>query len=102
MKVTFSSTALAALCNSELHLAERWGAEAGRAIGRRLLDLAAIDFDHLEDLPDVDVSSDGAREVMISFVPIVIEAEIIVGKSAGRPPADGDCIVITRLAVLGR
>ena len=99
MNLTFRSAALAALCNSEQRLIERWGAEAGRAVGRRLLDLAAIDADHLEGLPDVNVSTDGTRETTISFGSIVVEGEITRGTRAAEAAADADGIVITRVGV---
>lgn len=102
MNVTFRSAALAALCNSEQRLVERWGVQAGRAVGRRLLDVAAIDADHLEGLPDVNVSRDGTRETTISFGAIVIEGEITRGTSPTEAPADPDGIVITRVAVQRR
>lgn len=96
MDVTFGSAALAALCNSERRLADRWGADTGRTVGRRLYELGSADLHNLDRLPRASVSVDGHGETIVDF-----EGEVIV---RGRLSTDGsrrDCIVITSLEVQG-
>ncbi|MCU1463243.1 MAG: hypothetical protein JWO37_3318 [Acidimicrobiales bacterium] len=102
MNVTFDSAPLAALCNSEQRLIERWGREHGRTVGRRLLDLAAIDAAHLDRLPDADVSTDGDGTTRITFGgQIVVDGVITEAKGRGRVAGDEDHMVITGVAVQG-
>jgi hypothetical protein len=99
MKVTFRGPALAALCNSQRRLGERWGTTAGHVVGRRLLELAAVDADHLGALPGATVETDEAGLTTISFGSIVIEGEITRAASPAMAPADADALRITRVAV---
>ena len=85
MDVTFSSAALAALCNSEQRLAQRWGPEVGRTVGRRLLDLAAADADGADRLPGAQVAPTGpARPPSPSATAIVIRGVISSGSTGRR------------------
>src|SRR5947209_8432786 len=72
MNVSFSSAALAALCNSERRLTQRWGQETGRTIARRLLDLAAVDATALDRLPGAKIDTDGTGETTIMFGQAII------------------------------
>jgi hypothetical protein len=95
MDVSFQSAALAALCNSERRLADRWGVHTGRTVGRRLLDLGAADVSNLARLPRAEVSRNGRGETVIDYGDDVIVRGIINGgKGADR-------IVITSLEVQG-
>lgn len=96
MDITFSSAALAALCNSEQRLAQRWGPETGRTVGRRLLELSACDTDALERLPRASVTLDGDGTTVIDF-----DGGIEVRGLVSTDGAGGDRIVITRLDVQG-
>lgn len=102
MNVTFDSASLAAECNSEQRLVERWGRERGRAVGRRLLDLAAVAAAYLDQLPDADVSADGHGATKITFgEEIVINGLITEADVRDRATGDEDRIVITGVAVRG-
>ena len=95
MDVRFSSAALAALCNSERQLADRWGDEAGRTVGRRLLELSAADVDTVPRLPGASVHHNGAVETVIAFGPVTIRGKI------STDGASGECIVISSVDVQG-
>ena len=95
MDVTFRSAELAALCNSERHLADRWGVDAGRTVGRRLLELCAADVRSLHRLPRAEVSRNGQGETIIDFGEVVVQG-VISGDGA-----DTERIVITSLVVQG-
>ena len=101
MDVSFSSAALAELCNSEHRLAQRWGQQAGRLVARRLLDLAAADTAAVGRLPEADVSTNGTGETTITFgQEVVIRGVISDPDDAGRPVrADSGRILITSLHV---
>lgn len=94
MEVTFSSPALAALCNSEHHLAVRWGPSTGRAVGRRLLELSACDAEAVCRLPRASVTLDGDGVTVIDF-----DGKIEVRGLLSEDCDGGDLFVITRLAV---
>lgn len=99
--VSFCSAALAALCNSERRLAERWGGEDGRTIARRLLDLAAVDADHVGRLPWVEISTNGTGETTIRFGERIVVEGVITRASPGGRVADPDRILVTGVAVEG-
>lgn len=103
MDVSFRSPALAALCNSERRLAERWGVENGRTVATRLFDLAAVDADNVGSLPQAQVTKNGVGETTIRFGErIVIEGVITLATPRGRLlSADPDRMVVTRVAVEG-
>lgn len=84
MDVTFASTALAALCNSERLLAKRWGPEVGRTVGRRLLELAAADSAALVRLPRVSLSTNGNGETIIAFGDVVVRGQIMAAGGAAE------------------
>ena len=96
MDITFGSAALAALCNSERRLADRWGADTGRTVGRRLYELGSADPHNLDRLPRTSVSVDGHGETVIDF-----DGEVIVRGRLSTGGARGDCIMITSLEVQG-
>ena len=95
MDVYFHSAALAALGNSERRLAERWGSVAGRAVGRRLLEVGATDSAHLDRLPRAEVSRNHHGETTIDFGDIAITGVIT---AEGR---DGESLVVTSIQVEG-
>lgn len=104
MNVTFSSAALAALCSSVRRLARRWGPEVGRAVARRLLDLAAADVATLERLPGARVGINGTGKTTVTFGDeIVIRGVISNSRDGTRTDRmDADHMVITSLDVHGR
>jgi len=95
MDVTFSSAALAALCNSERRLAGRWGDEAGRTVGRRLVELLAADADTVLRLPGASVDHNGTGETVIDFGAVTIRGQI------STDGASGDRILISSVDVQG-
>lgn len=97
MDIAFSGAALAALCNSERRLADRWGVDAGRTVGRRLLDLAAADVGSMARLPRAAVSVGADGETVIDF-----DGEIVIRGLVSNDGAYGDRLVITSLEVQGR
>jgi len=103
MDVTFDSAALAALCNSEERLSQRWGPDIGKTVGRRLFDLAASTAANLDRIPEAKISVNGTGETTIIFSKrIVIRGVINPSQARTRASrADADCIVITSLDVQG-
>jgi hypothetical protein len=101
MNVTFGDAALAALCNSERRLAQRWGAEAGRAVARRLLELAAVDAETIGLLPRARVRTDKSGETSIDFGGEVVVRGAIIDGSPKGDTVRADCrrLVITSLEV---
>lgn len=95
MDVRFSSAALAALCNSGRGLADRWGDEVGRTVGRRLVELSAADADTLSRLPGASVHHNGTGETVIDFGAVTIRGQI------SADGASGDRIVISSVDVQG-
>lgn len=103
MDVTFGSAELAALCNSERRLTQRWGHEAGPVIARRLVELASVEADAIARLPRARVSSDGVGETVINFCGEVVVRGAIVSDpsdSASAPVDRRTRLVITSLDVL--
>lgn len=83
--MSFGEADLAALCNSAGRLAERWGPELGRWIGRRLLELAAAaDLTEIEALPGGHFHLGAAPSVTINFEPggIELTGVLLDGRSA--------------------
>ena len=68
MLMSFASSELAALCNSEVALTERWGPTLAAKIGRRLLDLSAIAAASINLIPGARVVSlnDGVAAINFS------------------------------------
>ena len=95
MDVRFSSAALAALCNSERRLADRWGNEAGHTVGRRLVELSAADADTVLRLPGASVHHNGTAETVIDFDTVTIRGRISTDGTSG------DRIVISSVDVQG-
>jgi len=98
MDVYFESAALAALCNSERRLAERWGSVAGRAVGRRLLEVGATASAHLDRLPRAVVSRSRRGETRIDFGDIAITGVI---RTEGGQDGEGETLVVTSIEVEG-
>lgn len=96
MDITFGSAALAILCNSERRLADRWGADAGRTVGRRLFELGSADPHNLDRLPRASVTVGREGEMTIDF-----DGEVIVQGRLNMDGMQGDCMVITGLEVDG-
>lgn len=95
MDIFFHRAELAALCNSQRRLADCWGADAGRTVGRRLLEVSAADSGGLEQLPRAEVSRSRRGETTIDFGDVVLKGAI---SGDGR---DGERIVITSVEVEG-
>jgi hypothetical protein len=95
MDVTFDSAELARLCNSELLLARRFGAETGRTVARRLWDLAAVDAAAVGRLPDTVVDSDGSGETRLMFGGSVLVRGVVTLGKQSRTGASSDGMLIT-------
>jgi hypothetical protein len=96
MDISFDSAALAALCNSERRLTDRWGADAGHMVGRRLFELGSADPHNLDRLPRASVSADGQGEMTIDF-----DGEVIVRGRLDSNGTSADGLVISSLEVQG-
>ncbi len=98
MDLGFGSTGLAALCNAERLMVERWGAEMGRTVGKRLLDLAAATAGTIERIPTASVVRDdgGAMTIMFDDA-IAISGQLTTGGEDA--PVDADQFVISRIRV---
>lgn len=101
MDVSFSTPALAALCNSENRLIRRWGPEVGRNVARRLLDLAAGDAADIAHLPGAVLGANG-RETVVTFGGEVEVRGVVQNGPDGSGVADADRMVITGVDVIGR
>lgn len=100
MIVTFDSPTLAALCSSERRLIDRWGQDVGRTVGRRFLDLAAIEAVDIDRLPGAHVSGKGDGMSRLTFGgEIVIDGVITEADRHARTTGDEDRIVVTRVTV---
>jgi hypothetical protein len=95
MDVTFDSAELARVCNSEQLLARQFGAETGRAVARRLWDLAAVDAAAVGRLPETAVESDGFGETRITFGGSVLVRGVVTLGQPSRAGADSDRMLIT-------
>jgi hypothetical protein len=98
MDLGFGSTDLAALCNAERLMVERWGTEMGRTVGKRLLDLAATTAETIERIPTASVvgNDDGAMTITFDDV-IAISGQLTTG--GGGAPVDADQFVISRIRI---
>ena len=101
MDVSFGSAALATLCSSEGRLAQRWGPDVAKIVGRRLFDLTAATAASLDHLPGARVTDSGANEITITFGESIVIHGVLNSEGAGehRALADVDHIVITSLDV---
>jgi hypothetical protein len=72
MDVSFDTEGLAAVCNSERRLAERWGPELGRVVGRRLLELAAVTAATLEQIPTSRVRRHRSGVTTVTFADAIV------------------------------
>ncbi|MCW2690808.1 MAG: hypothetical protein JWR37_5698 [Mycobacterium sp.] len=99
MDVTFSSANLARVCNSQQLLTRRFGPEPGRAVARRLWDLAAVDASALDRLPATKVATNDSGATELSCADSVLITGVI--SQAGRPHenVDGGRILITSVKV---
>lgn len=98
MNVVFGSATLAALCNSERRLADRWGPEVGRTVGRHLLDLAAADAADIDRLPGAHAETNGAGGIVIVIDDDIVLHAVIRRSGEG---AIAERLVVTSLDVNG-
>lgn len=98
MDLGFDSAGLAAFCNAEQLMVERWGPEMGRTVGKRLLDLAAATVATIEHIPTTSTtrSRDGQMTITFDGV-IVISGQVTTG--AEKAPTDTDRFVISAVSV---
>lgn len=96
MLVSFGSAELAALCNSETALAQRWGRSLAAKIGQRLLDLSAITAVSIDLIPGTRMTplDDGAAAIDFS-------GEFSIRGVVRPRPGASDHILITSLEVHG-
>lgn len=79
MDVSFGSAPIAALCNSERRLAERWGHERGKTMQRRLLELAAVDAADIGRLPRASILAAHGEAVINFGDELVVRGVITAG-----------------------
>jgi hypothetical protein len=100
MKVTFGNAALATLCNSVNRLTQRFGPDLGRAVGQRLLDIAASTSDSLSQIPGAQVTVDGSGVTRLAFSEEIVVRGIVSPRHAARETSrDEDRMLITALHV---
>jgi hypothetical protein len=101
MDVSFHTEGLAALCDSERRLAERWGPELGRLVGRRLLELAAATAATLEQIPTARVRTHRSGDTTITFADAVVIRGRVDASGHARG-ADAERFVIISVDARGR
>ena len=74
--------------------------QTGRAVARRLLDVAAADTAALDRLPGAKISVNGVGEITVTFGQAIVIRGILNPSANGTRPGDGG-IVITSLDVHG-
>lgn len=79
MDVSFGSAPIAALCNSQRRLAERWGHERAQTVQRRLLELAAVDAADIGRLPRANISAAHGEAVIDFGGEVVVRGVITAG-----------------------
>lgn len=98
MDLGFGSTGLAALCNAERLMVERWGPDMSRTVGKRLLDLAAATAGAIERIPTASVVRDDNGAMTITFDDtIAISGQLTTGGDGQR--ADTELFVISNITV---
>jgi hypothetical protein len=98
MDLGFGSAGLATLCNAERLMVERWGPDAGRTVGKRLLDLAAATAWTIEQIPTAVVVRDDHGAMTITFDDVIaISGQLTAGDDGA--PVDADQFVISRIRV---
>ncbi|MGC2372365.1 MAG: hypothetical protein WA484_00680 [Solirubrobacteraceae bacterium] len=98
MDLGFDSAGLAALCNAEQLMVERWGPEMGRTVGKRLLDLAAATVTTIERIPTARAARDRDGQMTITFDgTIVISGQVTT--DAEEASTDTDRFVISTISV---
>jgi hypothetical protein len=104
MEVSFASSELAALCNCEARLTQRWGSDTANVICRRLFDLAAVTATTLSHIPGATIQGDAdTDETAITFSNGIVIRGVITpsnGHRGTRPPTDH--IMIVSIDVQGR
>ncbi len=96
MKITFYRAALASLCNSEQRLVELWGKDDGHMVGRRLLELRAVDTGSIENLPKVVIKKGNGGDTTIDFGGKIIVRGLITSANLVE-----ESILITSIEVKG-
>lgn len=96
MQVSFTSSELAALCNSEAALARQWGLRVARTVGCRLFDLLAVSASTIGLIPGATVTSHGGGAITIIFF-----EEIVVRGVIATTATTTDHILISSLDVHG-
>jgi hypothetical protein len=100
MDVSFANAALTTLCNSEARLTQRWGPVLGRTLARQLLDLAAVNAEDIEHLPNAVVSTDQVGETTISFGDsIAIRGWISRSNPDRSVTGESDSMIVTRVTL---
>ena len=96
MQVSFGSSELAVLCNSEAALARQWGLRLARTVGCRLFDLSAVSASTIGLIPGAAVTSHGDGAITITF-----SDEIVVRGVIAATTTTTDHILISSLDVHG-
>ncbi len=101
MDLGFASEGLAALCNAERLMVERWGPEIGRTVGSRLLDLAAATVGTIERIPDAAIELAEAGVVTIVFENAIVIRGVVTpsGGDMDGNALEADQLVISSIDV---
>jgi hypothetical protein len=101
MDLGFDTAGLAALCNAERLMVDRWGPNVGRTVGRRLLDLAAVTAETIERMPTATVARGKAGATTITFAGAIVISGVITtaGTGAAGTATDAGQFVISSIEV---
>jgi hypothetical protein len=80
--LTFADAELAALCSSQQLMTRRWGDDGYAKVGRRLLELSAVEASQIEHLPRAVLQRAVNGSVTVDFDEgdVIIEGVLLDGK----------------------
>ena len=101
MDLGFSTPGLAALCNAERLMVERWGPDVGRTMAKRLLDLAAVTAGTIDRIPTAMIATGKNGATTMTFAGTIVIRGVITTSSASADDttADADQFVISSIEV---
>jgi hypothetical protein len=99
--LTFADAELAALCSSQQLMTRRWGREGYAKVGRRLLELSAVDPSQIEHLPRAVLQHAVNGRVTVNFDEggVIIEGVLLDGKGPAPHANGADSLRVTGVNV---